>query len=111
MGCVPVHLCLLLYTKSHFNYPCLLDGLKTVYREDGFKGLYRGTSLALVGVTNGALQFMCYEQMKWLCFEQKRRRYRNAGKEWTTEADKLVSSRISLFFCESIDFLILYGGV
>ena len=47
------------------------DGLTSVYRTEGLKGLYRGTSLALVGVSNGAIQFMGYEQLKWLCFEQK----------------------------------------
>jgi solute carrier family 25 folate transporter 32 len=34
---------------------------------------------------------MCYEQLKWLCFEQKRRAWKKAGKAWTPEADKLVS--------------------
>ena len=54
------------------------------------KGLYRGTILALVGVSNGALQFMAYERIKALAFEQKRRSFGRAGKPWTTKDDKLV---------------------
>jgi solute carrier family 25 (mitochondrial folate transporter), member 32 len=56
------------------------------------KGLYRGTSLALVGVGNGALQFVAYEKMKIWAFERKRRRFAKLGREWTTDDDKLVRS-------------------
>ena len=40
------------------------DGLSSVYKSEGIRGLYRGTTLALVGVSNGAIQFMGYEKMK-----------------------------------------------
>ena len=58
------------------------------------RGLYRGTLLALVGVSNGALQFMAYERIKALAFKQKRRSFEGAGRPWTTEDDKLVGIRI-----------------
>ena len=73
-----------------------LDGLFSIYKHEGMYGLYRGTSLALFGVSNGALQFMAYEQLKWLCFEQKRRQYSNSGKPWTIEAEKLVRYYVCL---------------
>lgn len=52
--------------------------------------MYKGTSLALFGVSNGAIQFMGYEQLKWLCTEQKRLRYKATGREWRVDDEKLV---------------------
>ncbi|KAH9024866.1 mitochondrial deoxynucleotide carrier, partial [Lactarius pseudohatsudake] len=49
-------------------------GFRTIFRDSVRGGLYRGTSLALVGVRNGALQFMAYEKMKNWASERKRRR-------------------------------------
>lgn len=54
-------------------------------------GLYRGTSLALFGVSNGALQFMVYEEMKRWGFARKRRQFAKEGKDYTHSDDKLVS--------------------
>lgn len=68
----------------------LLDGLSTIVRTEGALGLFRGTSLALVGVSNGAIQFVAYEKMKKWGFDRKRRQYQKAGREWNIEADKLV---------------------
>jgi len=66
------------------------DGLSTIIRKEGTVGLFRGTSLALFGVTNGAIQFMAYEKMKAWGFDRKRKQYERAGKEYNREADKLV---------------------
>jgi solute carrier family 25 folate transporter 32 len=68
------------------------DGLASIWRQEGFSGLWKGTSLALVGVSNGAVQFMAYEEMKRWGFEQKRKRFAKAGKVMGPEDDKLVSS-------------------
>lgn len=59
-------------------------------RQEGPLGLFRGTSLALVGVSSGSIQFMVYEKMKVWGFERKRRQYARAGKVYDVEADKLV---------------------
>ncbi len=67
------------------------DGLSSVYRIEGMRGLYRGTSLALFGVSSGALQFMGYEEMKRWGFDQKRKQFEKAGQQWTPADDKLVS--------------------
>ncbi|KAH8978824.1 mitochondrial carrier domain-containing protein [Lactarius akahatsu] len=52
----------------------LWSGFRAIFSDEGWAGLYRGTSLALVGVSNGAPQFMAYEKMKSWAFERKRRR-------------------------------------
>jgi solute carrier family 25 (mitochondrial folate transporter), member 32 len=80
-------------------------GFRAIYRDEGWRGLYRGTSLALVGVTNGALQFMAYEKMKSWAFERKRRRFAKLGREWTMQDDKLV--RFSFLFCLTRDLALL----
>ncbi len=69
------------------------DGLAETYKAEGLAGWYRGTSLALFGVSNGALQFMGYEEMKRWGFETKRRQFVKAGREWTPSDDKLVSEK------------------
>lgn len=75
------------------------DGLSTIVRTEGVLGLFRGTSLALVGVSNGAIQFVAYEKMKKWGFDRKKRQYQKTGREWNIEADKLVSS---LFFSSTL---------
>jgi solute carrier family 25 folate transporter 32 len=65
-------------------------GFRAIYRDEGWRRLYRGTTLALVGVSNGALQFMTYEKMKNWAFERKRRRFAKLEREWTMQDDKLV---------------------
>ena len=66
------------------------DGFSSIYNSEGIPGLWRGTSLALVGVSSGAVQFMAYEELKRWGFEQKRRQFARAGKTMTPEDDKLV---------------------
>ncbi|PFH50577.1 hypothetical protein AMATHDRAFT_3859 [Amanita thiersii Skay4041] len=85
-------------------YRGLWDGLSMIYRNEGVNGLFKGTALALVGVSNGAIQFVVYEKMKQWGFDRKRKRFEKAGMPWTTEVDKLsnfaysfmsISSKIS----------------
>ncbi|EIM85491.1 mitochondrial carrier [Stereum hirsutum FP-91666 SS1] len=73
-------------------YRGLWDGFRTIYRSEGIRGLYRGTLLALVGVSNGAVQFMMYEEMKKWGFERKRRRMEREGKAYTASDDHLSNT-------------------
>ena len=50
------------WTSGAQNYPGVIEGLRRIGREEGIRGLYKGTILALVGVSNGAIQFMTYEE-------------------------------------------------
>jgi len=45
-------------------YSGLLEGLVRLTREEGIKGMYRGMTPALFGVSHGAVQFMAYEKLK-----------------------------------------------
>lgn len=64
--------------------------MREIYRYEGMRGLYKGTLLALVGVSNGALQFMGYEEMKRWAFRRKKLQYIKANKPWTPEVERLV---------------------
>jgi hypothetical protein len=64
-------------------------GFRAVFHDEALRSLYRGTSLALFGVSNGALQFVGYEKMEGWVFERKRQRVAKLGRAWT-DGEKLV---------------------
>ncbi|OWT38459.1 solute carrier family 25 (mitochondrial folate transporter), member 32 [Cryptococcus neoformans Bt1] len=70
-------------------YRGLWDGFRSIYRMEGIRGLYKGSLLALVGVSNGSIQFATYEEIKRRRTEVKRRKYLREGKEWKVEDEKL----------------------
>ncbi|KAA1465946.1 mitochondrial carrier [Dentipellis sp. KUC8613] len=82
--------------ESPTAYRGLWDGFKSIYQHEGIKGLYRGTSLALFGVSNGALQFMTYEEMKRWAFERKKKQFQKAGKAYTPDDDKLSNTAYTI---------------
>nr|ODN92177.1 solute carrier family 25 (mitochondrial folate transporter), member 32 [Cryptococcus depauperatus CBS 7855] len=67
----------------------LWDGLASIYRTEGVKGLYKGSLLALVGVSNGSIQFATYEEIKRRRTDIKKRLFKREGKTWKTEDEKL----------------------
>ncbi|KAF8604466.1 mitochondrial FAD carrier protein [Ceratobasidium sp. AG-I] len=73
-------------------YRGLWHGLSSIYRAEGWPGLYRGTSLALMSVSNGAIQFVAYEELKRWCFEQKRKRIAVDGAAYGQGSDKLSNT-------------------
>ena len=90
--------------RQNFVLTSWTDGVREIYKSEGLKGLYRGTSLALFGVSNGAIQFMCYEELKRWGFERKRRQFEKAGREWTTNDDKLVSTTCGIHNSRTLMF-------
>lgn len=77
-------------------YKGLLDGLYKVSKTEGFRGLWKGTSLALFGVTNGSLQFMTYEMMKNWGFARKAKQMEMRGEKWSSDTDKLSNTYYTL---------------
>ncbi|GAA5894496.1 hypothetical protein JCM8208_006257 [Rhodotorula glutinis] len=55
-------------------YRGVTHGLATLAREEGLRGMSKGLTLAIVGVSNGAIQFMAYEEMKKRRVELRRKR-------------------------------------
>lgn len=77
--------------KDHWLMLYCLDGLRSIYRYEGLRGLYKGSLLALVGVSNGSIQFAAYEEIKQRRTDLKRRRFDKVGRRWRVEDEKLVS--------------------
>ncbi|KAF8308829.1 mitochondrial carrier [Clavulina sp. PMI_390] len=73
-------------------YRGLIHGLSEIARTEGIRGWYRGTWMALVGVTSGSVQFMAYEQMKNFAFARKKRRMLAAGETWREGEEKLSNT-------------------
>ncbi|KAG6375027.1 mitochondrial carrier domain-containing protein [Boletus reticuloceps] len=74
------------------SYRGLWHGLSSIYSTEGIRGLWKGTSLALFGVSNGAVQFTAHEELKQWGFERKRGQFARAGKTMTPEDDKLSNT-------------------
>ena len=49
------------------------DGVSQLARQEGLRGLSKGMALALFGVSNGAIQFMTYEELKRWRIDDRRR--------------------------------------
>ncbi|GAA5870095.1 hypothetical protein JCM8547_001461 [Rhodosporidiobolus lusitaniae] len=60
--------------SSPTAYRGVLHGLYTLATREGLPGLGKGMTLALIGVSNGAIQFMVYEEMKKRRVELRRER-------------------------------------
>lgn len=46
------------------NFTLNADGLVRLWMEEGIKGFYKGMVPAIFGVSNGAVQFMAYEEIR-----------------------------------------------
>ncbi|XP_017786651.1 PREDICTED: mitochondrial folate transporter/carrier-like [Nicrophorus vespilloides] len=60
---VKTRLCLQ-YSSPTQTYKGTLDALVQIFKTEGIAGYYRGLVPGLFGVSHGAIQFMCYEELK-----------------------------------------------
>lgn len=68
-----------------------IDGLYRLIRDEGFRGASKGMTLALIGVSNGAIQFMTYEELKKWRVESRRKRIGGNESISQEESNKLVN--------------------
>ncbi|WVQ95278.1 hypothetical protein IAU59_002373 [Kwoniella sp. CBS 9459] len=77
-------------------YRGLWDGLSSIYKAEGIRGLYKGSLLALVGVSNGSIQFATYEEIKRRRADLKKKAFAREGREWRVEDEKLSNTEYIL---------------
>jgi solute carrier family 25 folate transporter 32 len=77
----------------------MVDALKTVVKEEGFLGLYKGLFPSLLLVSHGALQFMCYEEMK-----KGFQRYVNGGAEHLTTWQTFFTGATAKVFASVVTY-------
>ncbi|KAL5752583.1 hypothetical protein ACOSP7_022781 [Xanthoceras sorbifolium] len=76
-------------------YSGLYDALRTIIREEGWSGLYKGFVPSLFLVSHGAIQFTAYEELRKVVVHFKQRKQNSDG------ADNLLNS---------VDYAILGGS-
>ena len=79
-------------------YRGLSQGISTIVRREGFRGLYRGLIPSLFGVSHGAVQFAAYEQLK--NYQTERRGHVSK----LNNTDFLLSSALSKIFAGSVTY-------
>ncbi|KAL5094288.1 hypothetical protein Trisim1_008384 [Trichoderma cf. simile WF8] len=76
-------------------YPSMWSGFRTIYATEGFRGLYRGLGVSMIGVSHGAVQFAVYEPAKRFYFARRQSQGFDSSR-MTTEATVVISSAAKL---------------
>lgn len=88
--------------KRPVAYRGLVHGLVHTYQTESLRGLYKGVGLAVLGVSNGAIQFMAYEQLKQ--WRSAAKLQRTTGQRRGFSERELDSVKLS-----NVDYTILSG--
>ncbi|KAI9615739.1 hypothetical protein PSHT_12379 [Puccinia striiformis] len=88
-------------------YKNLWDGLVRISKEEGLRGLWKGSVLALIGVSNGAIQFMTYEELKrW---RQDLIRPESSGSRNSSEVDSIPLSNLEYILLSGASKFVAIG--
>jgi solute carrier family 25 folate transporter 32 len=82
---------------KHGAYSSMLSGLKSLWLNEGYKGMFHGLVPSLAGVSHGAIYFMAYEKLK-----AARRRSRNGAP--LTNLDTIATSGLSKVFAGTLAY-------
>ena len=75
----------------------MISGLRSIYRDEGWRGYFRGLVPTLAGVTHGALYFVAYEKLK-----AERRQLKSDAA--LTNTDTLLLSGLSKVFAGGLTY-------
>ena len=79
--------------KAYTSYP---DAIKTIYREEGLGGFYRGITASYWGCAEGCVQFVLYEKLKGKLIDRENNRRKAEGKKaGESRESKWVGKRLS----------------
>ncbi|GMI09458.1 hypothetical protein TrRE_jg5588 [Triparma retinervis] len=73
--------------KAYTSYP---DAIKTIYREEGLGGFYRGITASYWGCAEGCVQFVLYEKLKGKLIDRENNRRKAEGKKAVSKLPPLT---------------------
>ena len=76
------------HTAGQTQYAGYGDAIKTIFREEGIGGFYKGITASYWGCAEGALQFIIYEQLKQRLLERQNDKRATLGLRPTQELPK-----------------------
>jgi len=85
------------HTVGQRAYAGYGDAISSIFREEGIGGFYKGIFASYWGCTEGAAQFLMYEQLKKRLLERQNRKRAKQGLEPTTELPN-----ITYFWCAAL---------
>jgi solute carrier family 25 protein 33/36 len=91
------------HTAGQKAYNGYTDAIKTIFREEGIGGFYKGITASYWGCAEGAMQFLIYEQVKTRLLERENLKRRQLGRTetknlpkatyfWAAAASKLLAA-------------------
>ncbi|XP_061182310.1 solute carrier family 25 member 32-like isoform X1 [Saccostrea echinata] len=85
--------------KPEKYYSGMIDALYKIYKYEGVLGLYKGFIPGMFGISHGAIQFVCYEEMKtkYNNFKQRPIDYRLNSAEYIAFAalSKIIAATVT----------------
>jgi solute carrier family 25 protein 33/36 len=75
-------------TAGQREYTGYVDAIKTIFKDEGLSGFYKGITASYWGCAEGALQFIVYEQIKSRLVASQNDKRRHQGLPLTSELPK-----------------------